>query len=80
MQRYTVYKGLISKFKILKFLEIRKEKVYYFFEKITKKTKVLFFILFCFSWNLKILNTDDIGSFPAYRLLRKTALYLMSFL
>lgn len=64
----------------IKFLEIRKEKVYYFFEKINKKTKVLFFILFCFSWNLKILNTDDIGSFPAYRLLRKTALYIMSFL
>jgi len=64
----------------IEFLEIRKEKIYYFFEKISTKAKVLFFILFCFSWNLKILNTDDIGSLPVYRLLRKTALYLMSFL
>ena len=63
----------------IKFLEIKKEKIYYFFEEITSKTKVLFFIVFCLSWNLKILYTDDIGSFPAYRLIIKTTKYLLSF-
>ena len=47
-----------------------------FFEKYNIKIKILVIILFCFSWSPKILNTDDIGSFPVYRILYKFLKYL----
>jgi len=47
--------------------------------KITKKfynnySKIYYFIFFCyiFTWNMKVIMTDDIGSFPYYRILNKT--------
>ena len=60
-------------------LNIKKGDIFSFFEKLTNSLKFFIFIIFCLSWNLKILLTDDIGSLPAYRLIRKTILYLNTF-
>ena len=35
--------------------------------KLTKKTFIFIFIMFCFSWNPKTVMTGDVGSFPIYR-------------
>tara|TARA_Y100001970_G_scaffold232936_1_gene290166 strand:- start:4194 stop:5393 length:1200 start_codon:yes stop_codon:yes gene_type:complete len=36
--------------------------------KLSKKTFIIFFIIFCFSWNPKTVMTDDVGSIPIYRI------------
>lgn len=39
-----------------------------FFYKIKFKTFIVFFVIFCFSWNPKTVITGDVGSFPGYRI------------
>ena len=34
----------------------------------SKKTFVIIFVIFCFSWNPKTVMTGDVGSFPIYRI------------
>tara|TARA_B100000965_G_scaffold376204_1_gene369279 strand:- start:238 stop:1437 length:1200 start_codon:yes stop_codon:yes gene_type:complete len=65
---------------IFNFIEFKKEKIYNFLENLNTKFKILIFIIFCLGWNLKILFTDDIGSLPLYRSLRKSILYLLNYI
>ena len=58
------------------FLELKKNKIYFFFENLSIKFKITVFLTFCLGWNLKILYTDDIGSLPIYRAFRKSIIYL----
>lgn len=39
-----------------------------FFYKIKFKTFIVFFVIFCFSWNPKTVITGDVASFPGYRI------------
>ena len=36
--------------------------------KVSKKIFVLFFVIYCFGWNPKTVITDDVASFPGYRI------------
>ena len=36
--------------------------------KVSKKIFVLFFVIYCFEWNQKTVITDDVASFPGYRI------------
>lgn len=55
-----------------KIVELNNSAVIRYFDNLSNKFKVLIIMIFCFSWNLKLLHTDDIGSLSLYRILRKS--------
>ena len=64
----------------IKVFSINKNKIYKYLENLKFYKKFLIFVSFCLWWNLKILLTDDIGNHSAYHLIRKTIIYLVTFL
>ena len=60
-------------------IDINKNKFSRFFEKFSvnyNKSFYFLFFLYCFTWNMKAIMTDDIGSFPYYRIITKFFKYL----
>lgn len=55
-----------------KIVELNNSAVIRYFDYLSNKYKILIIMIFCFSWNLKLLHTDDIGSLSLYRILRKS--------
>ena len=53
-------------------IEISNKAIIGYFDNLSKKIKLVIFMTFCFSWNLKLLHIDDIGSLTIYRILRKS--------
>ena len=39
-----------------------------YINKLSKRTFIIIFIIFCFGWNPKTMLTGDVGSFPGYRI------------
>ena len=55
---------LIKNYLILDFEKLKMSLLY----KIKGKVFVIFFIIFCFGWNPKVVITGDVASFPGYRI------------
>lgn len=54
-----------------------------FFEKFSvnyNKSFYFLFFLYCFTWNMKAIMTDDIGSFPYYRIITKSLKIIGSYI
>ena len=39
-----------------------------YINKLSKRTFIIIFIIFCFGWNPKTMLTGDVASFPGYRI------------
>jgi hypothetical protein len=55
-----------------KIVELNNSNVIKYLDNLSNKFKIFIIMVFCFSWNLKLLHTDDIGSLSFYRVLRKS--------
>ncbi len=55
-----------------KIVELNSGTVIKYLDNLSNNFKVFIIMIFCFSWNLKLLHTDDIGSLTFYRVLRKS--------
>ena len=64
-------------------IDFYKNKISLLFDKFSiKNRRVFYLIFFCytFTWNMKVIMTDDIGSFPYYRIITKSLKIISSYI
>ena len=64
-------------------IDFYNNKISLFFDKFSmNNSKIFYFLFFCytFTWNMKVIMTDDIGSFPYYRIITKSLKIISSYL
>jgi len=64
-------------------IDFYKNKISLFFDKFLINNRRLFYLLFfcyTFTWNMKVIMTDDIGSFPYYRIITKSLKIIGSYI
>tara|TARA_B100001057_G_scaffold320733_1_gene320967 strand:- start:5457 stop:6656 length:1200 start_codon:yes stop_codon:yes gene_type:complete len=64
-------------------IDFYSNKISLFFDKFSiNNRKIFYFLFFCytFTWNMKVIMTDDIGSFPYYRIITKSLKIVSSYI
>ena len=64
-------------------IDFYNNKISLFFDKFSiNNSKIFYFLFFCytFTWNMKVIMTDDIGSFPYYRIITKSLKIISSYI
>ncbi len=64
-------------------IDLYNNKISLYFDKFSiNNSKIFYFLFFCytFTWNMKVIMTDDIGSIPYYRIIAKSIKIISSYI
>ena len=64
-------------------IDLYNNKISLYFDKFSiNNSKIFYFLFFCytFTWNMKVIMTDDIGSLPYYRIITKSIKIISSYI